>query len=81
MSKKYTQESFSESLDRRLSGFQADPWLAQRIIASGKGETKVKKKDIPPWDVSCSMKSCPRIWAMWTEALPAMNCFPRLISW
>ena len=44
MSKKYTQESFSESLDRRLSGFQTDPWLAQRIIASGKGETKVKKK-------------------------------------
>ena len=43
MSKKYTRESFPESLDRRLSGFQADPWLAQRIIASEKGEKPVKK--------------------------------------
>ena len=43
MSKRYTKESFSESMDRRLSGFQADPWLAQRVIASEEGEKKVKK--------------------------------------
>ena len=44
MSKKYTKDSFSESLDRRLSGFQADPWLAQRVMASEEGEVKPMKK-------------------------------------
>ncbi len=44
MSKKYTKDSFSESLDRRLSGFQADPWLAQRVMASEEGEVKPVKK-------------------------------------
>ena len=43
MSKRYTKETFSESLDRRLSGFQADPWLAQRIIGASEGEKPVKK--------------------------------------
>ncbi len=43
MSKKYTKETFTESLDRRLSGFQADPWLARRIIGASEGEKPVKK--------------------------------------
>ena len=43
MSKRYTKESFSEAIDRRLSGFQADPWLARRVIGAREGEKPVKK--------------------------------------
>ena len=43
MSKRYSKDSFAEALDRRLSGFQADPWLAGRVISAGKGEKPVKK--------------------------------------
>ena len=32
------------SIDEGLSSVQGDPWLAQRIMASEKGENKVKKK-------------------------------------
>ena len=44
MSKRYTKDTFSESLDRRLSGFRADPWLARRVIGAEKGEKPMKKK-------------------------------------
>ena len=43
MNKKKNHAEFAASLDRRLSGLQGDPWLAQRIIASEKGDFKVKK--------------------------------------
>lgn len=43
MNKKKNRAEFAASLDRRLSGLQGDPWLAQRIIASEKGDFKVKK--------------------------------------
>ena len=36
MNKKKNRAEFAASLDRRLSGLQGDPWLAQRIIASEK---------------------------------------------
>ena len=44
MNKKISDTEFRESIDRRLSILQPDPWMAKRIIASGKGEIKVKKK-------------------------------------
>ena len=44
MNKKISSEMFRESLDRCSSGVHADPYLAGRIIASGKGETKMKRK-------------------------------------
>ena len=44
MSKKKNREEFAQSLDRRLSGLQGDPWLAQRIIASEEGEEPMVKK-------------------------------------
>ena len=37
------KEEAREALNRSLSSLQEDPWLAQRIIASEKGEVKVKK--------------------------------------
>ena len=43
MSDKISANEFHESIDRHLSDMKADPWLAQRIIASEKGEVKVKK--------------------------------------
>ena len=43
MSDKISADEFRESLDRHLSDIKADPWLAQRIIASERGETKVRK--------------------------------------
>jgi hypothetical protein len=43
MGKRYTKESFAESIDRRLSGFQADPWLARRVTAADEGGKPVKK--------------------------------------
>ena len=44
MNDKINANEFRESLDRHLSDMKADPWLAQRIIASERGEGKVKKK-------------------------------------
>ena len=41
--KKKSQTEFAESLDRRLSGLQGDPWLAQRIIANEEEKPVVKK--------------------------------------
>ena len=34
---------FSESLDRRLSGLQDDPWLTAKVLAKAEGEKPVKK--------------------------------------
>ena len=48
MNEKISAEAFRVSLDRSLSGLKADPRLAQSIIASEKGERKMKKK----WSVS-----------------------------
>ena len=44
MNERINANEFRESLDRHLSDIKADPWLAQRIIASEKGEIKMKKK-------------------------------------
>lgn len=44
MSRKISPEMFRESLDRCSSGVHGDPFLAGRIIASGKGERKMKRK-------------------------------------
>lgn len=43
MSKRYTKQSFAESLDRRLSGFGADPSLVRRVIAAENETAHVKK--------------------------------------
>lgn len=44
MNDRISANEFHDSLDRHLSDMKADPWLAQRIIASEKGEIKMKKK-------------------------------------
>ena len=44
MNEKISANEFRESLDRHLSDMKADPWLAQRIIDSVKGEEQMKKK-------------------------------------
>ena len=44
MNKKKNRAEFAASLDRRLSGLQGDPWLAQRIIEHEEGEKPVMKK-------------------------------------
>lgn len=38
------REIFQNAVDRRLSGLQENPFLAQRIMNAEKGEIKVKKK-------------------------------------
>lgn len=43
MNEKISANEFRESLDRYLSDMKAEPCLAQRIIASEKGEIKVRK--------------------------------------
>ena len=37
------KKEFSESLDRRLSGLQDDPWLTAKVLAKAEGEKPVKK--------------------------------------
>ncbi len=44
MSEKISRTEFSESLDRRLSGLQGDPWLAAKVLAKAEGEEPMKKK-------------------------------------
>ena len=46
MSHKISDTEFRESLDRRLSSLQPDPWMAQktRARAQAKGEEPVKKR-------------------------------------
>lgn len=43
MNEKISADEFRASIDRQLSGVKADPRLARRIIASEKGEIKMKK--------------------------------------
>ena len=43
MSEKMNRTEFSESLDRRLSGLQGDPWLRTKVLAKAEGEKPVKK--------------------------------------
>ena len=38
------RQSLHGAMERKLSGVQADPWMAQRVIAASKGEKPVKKK-------------------------------------
>lgn len=44
MSEKISRKAFQASLNRRLSGLQADPALAHRILAMEEKETKMAKK-------------------------------------
>ena len=43
MNQKISDAEFRKSIDRRLSALQPDPWMTKRIIASERGEKKVKK--------------------------------------
>lgn len=43
MSKRYTKQSFAESVDRRLSGFGADPSFVRRVMAAEDEAAPVKK--------------------------------------
>ncbi len=43
MSDRINHQDISESLDRRLSGLQGDPWLATKVLAKAEGEKPVKK--------------------------------------
>ncbi|MBR5959471.1 MAG: hypothetical protein IKZ98_00615 [Clostridia bacterium] len=43
MRNELNRTEFSESLDRRLSGLQDDPWLAGKVLAKAEGEKPVKK--------------------------------------
>ena len=40
MSEKMSRKEFSESLDRRLSGLQGDPWLRTKVLAKTEGEKR-----------------------------------------
>ena len=44
MNEKISSDMFRETLDRCSSGVHGDPFLAGRIIATGKGEGKMKRK-------------------------------------
>ena len=46
MNDKVTPDTFRDSMDRCFSDINGDPFLARRIIASGKGEKKVKLKPV-----------------------------------
>ena len=43
MRNELNRTEFSESLDKRLSGLQGDPWLAAKVLAKTEGEKPVKK--------------------------------------
>ena len=43
MNKKISAAELHDSVERQLSGLEPDPWLARRIMASGKEEKPVKK--------------------------------------
>lgn len=74
MSEKISANEFRESLDRHLSHMKADPWLAQRIIASERGETKVKKK------LSVSVIIALLLLVLTTVALAVTGLY-RVINW
>ena len=74
MSDKISANEFRESLNRHLSLMKADPWLAQRIIASERGETKVKKK------LSVSVIVALLLLVLATVALAVTGLY-RVINW
>ena len=74
MSDKISANEFRESLDRHLSLVKADPWLAQRIIASERGEKKVKKK------LSVSVIVALLLLVLATVALAVTGLY-RVINW
>ena len=74
MNEKISANEFRQSLDRHLSHMKADPWLAQRIIASERGETKVKKK------LSVSMIVASLLLVLTTVALAVTGLY-RVINW
>ena len=74
MNEKISANEFRESLDRHLSHMKADPWLAQRIIDSERGETKVKKK------LSVSMIVASLLLVLTTVALAVTGLY-RVINW
>ena len=43
MNNRLSKAEFSESLDRRLSGLQGDPWLKAKVLGKAEGEKPVKK--------------------------------------
>ena len=74
MNKRITAEDFYNAIERQLSDLKPDPWLAQRIIASEKGEAKVKKK------LSVSVIVALLLLALATVAL-AVTSLDRVINW
>ncbi len=48
MNSKLGRAEFSESLDRRLSGLQGDPWLRAKVLGKAEGEKPVKKTAAVP---------------------------------
>ena len=74
MNKRITAEDFYNAIERQLSDLKPDPWLAQRIIASEKGEAKVKKK------LSVSVIVALLLLALATVAL-AVTGLDRVINW
>ena len=74
MNEKISANEFRQSLDRHLSHMKADPRLAQRIIASERGETKVKKK------LSVSMIVASLLLVLTTVALAVTGLY-RVINW
>ena len=74
MNEKISANEFRQSLDRHLSHMKADPWLAQRIITSERGETKVKKK------LSVSMIVASLLLVLTTVALAVTGLY-RVINW
>ena len=74
MNKRITAEDFYNAIERQLSDLEPDPWLAQRIIASEKGETKVKKK------LSVSVIIALLLLVLATVALAVTGLY-RVINW
>ena len=75
MNDKINANEFRESLDRHLSDMKADPWLAQRIIASERGEGKVKKK------LSVSVILVVSLLLVLTTAALAVTGLYQVINW
>ena len=74
MNKRITAEDFYNAIERQFSDLKPDPWLAQRIIASEKGEAKVKKK------LSVSVIVALLLLALATVALAVTGLY-RVINW
>ena len=44
MTENREDERIKSALNRMMSGFEGNPYLARRVVAASKGEVKVKKK-------------------------------------